>query len=285
MFLRPRESLEGFTLRMASDSDVSMLCVTLMSDLRMPIKMEPQLGSAAYWSDSEEPLMQQVVANGWTNHSERATLSSMLAAIGIDKTRRAVLGRWSPSGSDDYVRTYKAIVKDLVNRFCRTVSSGRAYEAFDEEDAIADVKARLEMVVGEPGAGVGDAVWELERVAKEIAKACAAQVPEETPTEVASLSPRPDLEGDVDVEEGAKYIIVYTRDRSVARLHRMDGCWRARKMDFKQYDLVDVDPPPKETYTAVCKDCWLQAPTEPGGATTAASDDSESDSGSSESES
>ena len=47
MFLRPRESLEGFTLRMASDSDVSMLCIALMSDLRRPIKMEPQLGSAA----------------------------------------------------------------------------------------------------------------------------------------------------------------------------------------------------------------------------------------------
>lgn len=284
MILRPREDLDGFGNRMATDSDVGMLCGALMTDLRKPVKVKAAAEGMTVWMDTADHLMQPIVARGWTNHSERATLSSMLAAVGVDKARRDVLGRWSPSGSDDYVRTYKAIVKDLINRFCRTVSSGRAFEAFDEEDAVADVGRRIASLAVGDEAQVEEATREFELNVKEIALGCAAQAPEEAPTEVASLSPASDLPGDAGEADEAMYIVVYTRGRAEARLHRMDGCWRARKMDFKRYELIDIDPPPKEAYNAVCKVCWPQAPTEPSG-TAKESDDSESDSGSSESDS
>ena len=41
----------------------------------------------------------------WSEHSERATLPSALAAIGVVKTERDLVGRWMPEGSDAYVRT------------------------------------------------------------------------------------------------------------------------------------------------------------------------------------
>lgn len=41
----------------------------------------------------------------WTEHSERATLSSGLAALGVQKPERDLLGRWKPEGSDQYART------------------------------------------------------------------------------------------------------------------------------------------------------------------------------------
>jgi hypothetical protein len=34
--------------------------------------------------------------------------------MGVPKSERDPLGRWSPSGSDDYVRTYRALVNELI---------------------------------------------------------------------------------------------------------------------------------------------------------------------------
>ena len=40
------------------------------------------------------------------------------------------------------------------------------------------------------------------------------------------------------------------------KLHRSQGCWMARERAFKSYELLAVDPPPKELYTSFCRVCW-----------------------------
>ena len=81
---------------------------------------------AGKWTLSKTLLFPGALAAGWTNHSERATLTSALAAIGVPKDQRNLIGRWSPDGSDDYVRTYRAAVRDLVARFVGAVTAGRS---------------------------------------------------------------------------------------------------------------------------------------------------------------
>lgn len=284
MLPRPMGNLEGFTSRMASDTDASILCRLLMADLCVPIK---KAGAAASggggWETSDIPLLDPLLAAGWTNHSERATLTSMLAALGVDKVRRDALGRWSPSGSDDYVRTYKSIVKDLLDKYCRAVSSGRSYQLFDEEDAVADIKKRIKAVTKADETVVESAVDSFATVMKEVARECAVSAPESTPTEVASLPPLSDvLEEDGCDAEAAKYIIVYTRGRKEARLHLADGCWRARRLGFRDFELLDADTPDTKAYNRVCKDCWPRTPIQPSVEETD-SEDSESNSGSSDS--
>ena len=34
------------------------------------------------------------------------------------------------------------------------------------------------------------------------------------------------------------------------------GCWRAKRLEFNNYELVDVDPPPEALYNDFCKKCW-----------------------------
>ena len=80
--------------------------------------------------------MDPLFAAGWTNHSERPTPTSMLAALGVDKVHGGALGRWSPSGSYESARTYKSIVEDHLDKYF-TVSSGRYYQLDDEEGAVA----------------------------------------------------------------------------------------------------------------------------------------------------
>ena len=50
------------------------------------------------------------------------------------------MGRWSPSGSDDYVRTYRALIRDLMGRVRRAVSLGEAASFAEEDEAIDDAR-------------------------------------------------------------------------------------------------------------------------------------------------
>ena len=167
-----------------------------------------------------------------------------------------MIGRWSPDGSDDYVRTYKAAVRDLIARFANTVAAGRSYEAFDEEDAYVQVQVRIIGQVGEEAA-VEAAIVNLKNLAADISKKTAATEELASPTEVASVSlavPPGDVE-DEDLFK-TKYLIVYTHNRRCARLHLAGGCWRARQLSFACFEYVDQDPPPREAYNAVCRGRW-----------------------------
>ena len=88
---------------------------------------------------------------------------------------------------DDYVRTYRAAVRDLVARFVNTVAAGRSYEAFDEEDVYVQVQLRIVSQVGEEAA-VEAAIFDLKGLAEDISKKMAATEELASPTEVASLS-------------------------------------------------------------------------------------------------
>lgn len=47
------------------------------------------------------------------------TLPSALAALGVDEDRRNFLGRSSPEGSDDYVRTHRTLVREMTGRVAK----------------------------------------------------------------------------------------------------------------------------------------------------------------------
>ena len=60
--------------------------------------------------DDPAPLLPEQWGRFWAEHSERSTLSSGLASLGVVKSDRDLLGRWSPEGSDQYIRTYNSVV-------------------------------------------------------------------------------------------------------------------------------------------------------------------------------
>ena len=251
---RPTPSMEDFTGKVATTIDAAAMSVALLSSLRVPIKVGGEAGRGS-WVGSAVQLLPGVLAGGWTNHSERSTLTSALAAIGVGKDHRNLIGRWSPDGSDDYVRTYRAAVKNLIMSFIGTVHSGRSYLAFDEEDAYVQVGKRVVESAGAPEA-VEAAIADLKALAEDASKDMAVDVELASPTEVATLSP-PGLEaGPGEEETEAKYIIVYTRGRKCARLHSVGGCWRARQMEFADYEMIEEDLPDRSKYNAVCRGCW-----------------------------
>ena len=231
-------------MKVATAGDAAAMGTALTAFLKIPIKTAE--GDATNkWRLSETELLPGALAAGWTNHSERATLTSALAAIGVPKDQRNLIGRWSPDGSDDYVRTYRAAVRGLVARFVKTVAAGRSYEAFDEEGAYVQVQLRIVGQVGEEAA-VEAAVFDLKGLAEDISKKMAATKELASPTEVASLSlvvPPGELEEE-DLFK-TKYLIVYTHNRRCSRLHLAGGCWRARQLSFACFKYIDQGPPPE----------------------------------------
>eukprot|EP00913_Durusdinium_trenchii_P009962 g9349.t1 len=79
----------------------------------------------------------------WSEHSERATMPSGLAALGVEKSDRDLLGRWCPEGSDVYVRTYNAIVRKMQKKMVKVLKGANMYEELDEGAVLEELKVWL----------------------------------------------------------------------------------------------------------------------------------------------
>jgi len=76
------------------------------------------------------------------------------------------------------------------------------------------------------------------------------------------LAEAPGLPEEVEDDAGAEYILVFTHKRKVVKLHKAWGCWRARRKEFQDFELVEADALKAEMYHDYCHKCWpSSAPT------------------------
>ena len=115
---------------------------------RAPVTyQEAVAASAELFGDLTDGHGSRLLPDGWsrfwTEHSERSTLASGLAALGVQKSDRDMLGRWQPEGSDQYIRTYSATVGKMQRRFAEVIRKGNAYKELDEGGTIESIKEWL----------------------------------------------------------------------------------------------------------------------------------------------
>ena len=254
---------------------------------------EASAASAGVLASLEDEDGNGIIPQGWerfwTEHSERATLASGLAALGIKKDERDLLGRWQPEGSDQYVRTYNAVVGRLQRVYAETVRRKGAYEVLDEGAILEDIKVWLASFWSVEEATAQGAVeaWKVKlqwlRTSRSVQRQEEGQ---ESPTSIAS----PD-ESDVEKERLAReadvkkrrialeeerdggYVIVYRR-AGRGTLHRLDasGCWMAKKRGFAKSEMFAECPEP-ERYSVCCKLCWPLETQGQGGSTSDSCDE------------
>lgn len=213
----------------------------------------------------------------WTEHSERATLSSCLACLGIPKSDRDLLGRWSPEGSDQYIRTYNTVVARMQECFADAVRRGDAYQRLDEGSTLEDLKKWLVEKWDTPKEEAEASVesWKAVVAKKGIFEGMLSREDgEHTPTEVVGseeeLSPcessvPTDLEPEptkrrkmtrVSSERSAGYLVVFNRiDRGTLHRAGESGCWMARTREFRRAEMY-IDLPSEDQYTKRCRLCW-----------------------------
>jgi hypothetical protein len=255
--------LKVFTGRPASSRDLATLGTLVIAELTTPVRVEnlegevkgpKDTGGDLQWTSGKTRLVPFSLAIGWTGHSERTTLPSLLAAMGVAKADRDPLGRWSPSGSDEYVRTYKVLVKSLALRIRVMIKEGKAFDVADEEEAVDDVLNFMIAKGNEVSEETRTEAAEFLKVAKafysELAQAAPGVMPQLPVTSNADKLP---LE---ETDEVAPYIIACSKRGASRCLHKGGGCWRARGYAFLSYELFYDSPVPAPLYNTHCRDCW-----------------------------
>ncbi len=237
----------------ASAGDLAILGRKVLGETKVPV-----WGADGFdgWSEGLVPLVPVPLLNGWTGHSERCTLPSLFAAMGVAKQDRDPLGRWSPSGSDDYVRTYRALVQSLMKRMRAMLGEGNVFKAADEEEAIEDVKVYAARSGNEEPEVLQEAADRLISTAKVfygLLSMSPADAPAEAPREAVVVDT---ILEDKVVGPPPPYVIVLSKRGAVLRLHRSDGCYKAQHLAFASYEVCELEPVPRELYTHYCHSCW-----------------------------
>ena len=206
----------------------------------------------------------------WSEHSERATLPSGLAALGVEKSDRDLLGRWCPEGSDVYVRTYNAIVRKMQNKMVKVLRGANVYGELDEGAVMEELKVWLheKWTVQEDLAEQVVEAWKDRLGVKGMPRATVQISDDDTTIYDGSQSEKDDGEKStrdpkkrkasepLEEERDGNFVVVYRR-AGRGTLHRLGdkGCWMAKRRFFVRSEVHKELPQPEE-YTLRCKLCW-----------------------------
>ncbi len=112
--------------------------------VRLKVAMyEVHMGESGRWTLTEDRLVGEAGPHAWTGHSECCTLPGALANLGVPREQLDPLGRWAPSGSDDYAQTYKAVAKQVAGRLIEGTSTTDPCITLGEEDVACETADRL----------------------------------------------------------------------------------------------------------------------------------------------
>lgn len=264
-FLLPAGGDE-FGHRPASYSEAAAMSRAVMSSMECPVFKD------GAWGPSGALLLRSEYHGFWTEHSPRSVLPSLANEldVGITKDEKDNLGRWSPSGSDNYVRTFKKTVCKIQRMVMDLM---KQTGAFSDEDDIRDKLSRylLERLGVEPlhrEAVLQDFSRLQEGFRRELAGQNQHQLHElpelpqdgEAELEEADQLPSVAAEGLARkmpiavVGRVSKFVLVFSRNRRHARLHKiLGGCPWSR---LKARDSQELEAPESSDYDSRCKHCW-----------------------------
>ena len=238
----------SFRMKAASYNDMSVYACGLRRALRSNITFEE--------------LISDDLASFWTEHSERATLPTGLAMIGIVKTDRDLVGRWKPDASDSYVRSYNGLVAKLQNKFANTCRREDRSKLLDEIDVLESAQAWLKARKMEISADERqEIVSRLEETLKEFSQPDEAWVEEEEYNDDTLISDLIVSKHDSEtVHHRVKnrqtgYVVVHNNARCRRLRKIVGGCWMAKSRVFKVAEEY-IDMPEDSKFTHVCKVCW-----------------------------
>jgi hypothetical protein len=210
----------------------------------------------------EDILLSQLLAGFWTEHSARPVIPTAAQSLGAPKESRDCLGRWCPTGADDYARAYRAAAGELQLMVLKAVL-GRD-KRLDESEVMDRIAQLPEYGVVTQAQAEGMKA-DLEKAVKsfdqQLAAAAGSTEVEDIPGAGLPAGLAQARLGKVGVAKQSrrakrmKYLIVYTRNRRSAKLHKVGGCeWtRSTLNDTQEFEAVTI-----QMYNSRCKLCWAR---------------------------
>ena len=96
------------------------------------------------WNPGHKILLTEAMALFWSEHSDRAVLTSLAACAGCSHPAGQAIGRWKAGSSDEYVRTALALVREAQILVASTIraSYGRT-DIFGETELLGRLQKFL----------------------------------------------------------------------------------------------------------------------------------------------
>ena len=211
----------------------------------------------------------------WSEHGDRAQLTSWAACCGVGQPCIDALGRWKASTSSEDIRTSRALVLDAQSMVARIIREKRLLpDPLGEELLLARMSTF--MLAKETTPEVVET--QLQRL-RFFQPSTHAYVADHVVEKLEAVSEQILVQ---DPAEGLDYFIVISSRAKVCRLHRRGGCWRRPGLGYQNFEEYGTLPA-AHLYTAVCKQCWKDgvAPVEDKGDEDGSSSGSSSESSSS----
>ena len=272
----PNNNLTGFRRRMMKYQDAMAFSRALWCEL--PSRIKDQDGRPM-------KLLQPESSSYWSEHSERITVISWAAALGIGKEVRRRWGRWKPSVDEDYVTTTRKMIFDAQKEVARKIRSQSDMSDVVDDRAVvnnftiwlqdvhhktATVANREGQCIGPPNCGLppkpfGEVVDQINlEESQEVRSSPVAPspdpgfYPDDSPTEVFEEEDHADLpEGEPPYPLGT-YVLAIVGQGKRRTLHVSGGCHRQPGVHFKEYVIVGMERPeldPKQG-EVLCSTCF-----------------------------
>ena len=131
---RATADCQGFSEKYASAKNLAGINMRMLMELEVPEKKDNM------WSSTGVKMLSEISAAGFNGHSERATIPSILAALGVSKADRDMM---SPKGSEEYIRTYRVVIKAVTEKFMIAIRHGNIYETLDKVEVLEGMVMKL----------------------------------------------------------------------------------------------------------------------------------------------
>lgn len=248
----------GIMLTYAQSSAISGL---VLQELTVPAMRE------GGWVSTDVLIFPPELVGLASEHSGRAVVPSAAIIVEDDKSKRDMAGRWRPTASDDYSRTHRVVVTNIQQKVVAAFKQATGAPKVPEGDIVERARRYLCERKGfaEERAVEVCEVWRIrlegftrhladvtkhQEASEEISLAdiVAPVLPPLVPLEVSLRKAR------TKVVRQEKFLISYSRDESVARLHlAAGGCyWAGIELNNSQtFCIVDAS-----MYNKRCKFCF-----------------------------
>ena len=261
----PNRDFSDGKLCCCSYSKSAAMTQAIIREIKIPIYEDGR------WKSSDTQLIPSELIGAFTEHGPRSFLPSILAFLETLKEQRDMLGRWSPTGSDDYVRSFRLIVKKLQQTAVEAIRSGdsRLIEGdildrvlrFGEDRDIKEapeliklLRANLCIFEKEIERAFGGLPSEVNLVPLPVLNSAIDEANEELLTFQRGMASNAKARTRVDRSNTAKWLIVYSKGRRHARLHKIgSNCpWAGVQVkDCSEHVVIQ-----EHLYDSRCKICF-----------------------------
>ena len=213
-------------------------------------------------------LLMPGVATFWTEHGDRSTLVNWASRIGLPLDTRNALGRWSPQGSDQYLRTSRTTILEAQDKLAALLRVAPDCDLLGEEDTL--MRLRAFMVEREfADEAVDEQLRRLRtwRVPEVVTLAdgfvMVESLPQPAPDTPRADSSDEDVPADADQAATGEWVVSQARQGRPRTLHRVGECWRIPGRHFRWWAKIDeagaLAGPAGGLYENACKDCFRES--------------------------